>query len=294
MHLFKIAAVCATFVAGSAGIASAQVNNCDNNAFAGTAIGAVVGGTTGGLIANNTRGFRGRSGFRSGFNRFGSRGFRGRRGNGALGAVIGAVVGGVAGNQIAAARQRNCLNNFRQQQVLAQQSHHSQQGYSGQQIDHNARRLGDPYGGKPVPQSHSTVYSHPAPQPQTYQTPQPQSYQTPGPHQTSIVTQPVVSSGEYCTRTDPHTHAYPTIHATPTSGTGYPSTTQQQGSFPITTQQGSINQSQPVIVQSAPLAGGWEPSCQVLDRRTTLPDGLIVTEPVEYCQYSPGGDWIPS
>lgn len=290
MRQLKIAGLIAAFVIGSAGVASAQVDNCSGNGFAGTAIGAVVGGTTGGLIANNTRGFQGRgfrgngfnsvgfgrAGFgRSGFNRFGGRsgfGFRGRNGNGALGAVIGAVVGGIAGNQIAAANQRNCINKLRQAQQVAHP-----QGYSsgGAPIDHNARRLGDPYGGQsiPVAPSQHTGYAHPAPQ------------------QSSIVTQPIVRAAEFCTRTDPHIHNEPGIvHPVPAGGS-FPITTQHD---PVVSQPGPIISSpSPVITQPEPLAGGNGPVCQIVDRRTTLPDGTIVSEPIEYCQFSSGGDWVP-
>ena len=287
MRRLKIATMLAAFVLGTAGAASAQINNCNNNGFAGTAIGAVVGGTAGGLIANDFRGSRFRRGsFGTGFSQFGSRGgfgFRGnRRGNGAVGAVIGAVVGGVAGSQIAAARQRNCITQSRRQQIASQHAAPSQ-GYAGAPIDHNARRLGDPYGGQAVVPSQPVGYADPALQPQSH------SY----PSQTSIVTQPVVRAAEYCTQTGPHTHSEPgVIHQTPTSG-----------SFPITTQHEPIvvepiishpSGPGPVTTRSEPLSGGSFPACQILDRRTSLPDGTIVTEPVEYCQFSPGGDWVSS
>ena len=257
MRSIKIIGLVAAFVVGSAGLASAQVNNCGNNAFAGTAIGAVIGGTAGGVIANDIRGFNrrgfnqrgfrrggfGRAGFGPGFNgrgfnSFGSRGFRGRRGNGALGAVIGAVVGGVAGSQIAAARQQNCIRRARR----AQQAAHTSGGFTspnGAPIDHNARRLGDPYGGQAVTPSQPVGYTPPQPS------------QT-APHPSSIVTNPVASDPICCT-----------------------------GAGPSTT------------TQNDPLLGGSSPTCQILDRRTTLPDGTIVSEPVEYCQFSPGGDWVP-
>ena len=303
MRHLKIAILAAGFAAGSAGIAAAQIDQCSGNGFAGTAIGAVVGGTTGGLIANNVgssrgRSFRGggfgRAGFGTGFNRFGGRsgfGVRGRRGNGAIGAVIGAVVGGVAGSQIAAARQRNCINNLRRSQQSAHSSHGYSSGQNGVPIDHNARRLGDPYSGRAIAPSQPTGYSQPAPQPT-------HSYQSSAPHQTSIVTQPVVSGSEYCTRTDPHSLSVPTLH-----------TTQAGGSFPITTQHAPIaaqpgpiyseptpvfSEPAPIVTRSQTLAGGPQAPCRVLDRRTTLPDGTIVSEPIEYCQYSPGGDWVPS
>lgn len=56
--------------------------------------------------------------------------------------------------------------------------------------------------------------------------------------------------------------------------------------------------SQPVQV-APPLAtppvatpGVFQPNCQNVNRSTRLPDGRQVHEPVEYCQFSPGGEWV--
>ncbi|MEL7129227.1 MAG: hypothetical protein AAGK23_06750 [Pseudomonadota bacterium] len=44
-----------------------------------------------------------------------------------------------------------------------------------------------------------------------------------------------------------------------------------------------------------PLAGGvFEPICETVFQTTTLPDGTQTRAPVEVCQYSEGGEWIPS
>ena len=210
MRHLSLAAVLGLIMLAGSGEASAQINQCNNgNGAAGTVVGAIVGGTTGGLIANNRRGFRGNSfrGFRgSGFRGRGFSSFRGRRGNTGLGIALGALAGGVVGNQIASARSRNC---FRQQQTFSQ--NHNQvvnnQGLSGGPIDHNARRLGDPYGGR------------------------------------SIASQSTVATS------------------------------------PTTTQQGQSS-------------GVFQPVCQNVNRETRLPDGHLITEAVEYCQFSPGGEWI--
>ena len=258
MRYVTIAAALGLFAFGGTGTASAQINNCNQgNAVVGTAVGAVLGGTTGGIIANNSRGFRGSRSFR------GSRGFRRggfRRGNQGVGIVLGALAGGIVGNQIATAKSRNCIT---------QKSTYGSQNLAGGPIDHNARRLGDPYGGQRViaqPQQHT--YSQPA----TYNAAATQTA-----HTTSIVTQPVVS-GNYCTRTDPHTHSSPVHHPTVTSGQ-FPITTQGQGQAP-----------QPV--QPVQQQGLFQPICQNINRTTNLPDGRIINEPIEYCQFSPGGEWI--
>lgn len=44
-----------------------------------------------------------------------------------------------------------------------------------------------------------------------------------------------------------------------------------------------------------PLAGGiFEPVCDTVFQTTELPDGSSVRSPVEVCQYSEGGEWIPT
>lgn len=203
MRKLSLAAALALFTMGMTGTASAQVKNCNNgNAAVGTVVGAIVGGTTGGLIIDNRRSFRS-SGFRG-------RGFsRGRRGNQGLGIALGAIAGGIVGNQIATANNRNC---FRQQRSFKNQqlAHQNQQGLAGGPIDYNARRLGDPYGGRTL---------------------------TTGNQQT---------------------------------------TNAPQSSVP---QQGNS-------------AGVFQPVCQDVNRQTQLPDGQIINESVEFCQFSPGGEWI--
>jgi len=143
MRRLSIAATLALFALGTVGTASAQSVNCNQgNQATGTIVGAVLGGTVGGVIANNGRRSFSRRGFRG--SRFNRRGFR--RGNQGLGIVLGALAGGVVGNQVANANNRNC-NSF------SNQSHgsvYNSQNLSGGPIDYNARRLGDPYGGQRV------------------------------------------------------------------------------------------------------------------------------------------------
>lgn len=211
MRNLSIAAAIALFTLAGPGDAAAQINQCNNNgnAAAGTVVGAIVGGTTGGLIAGNRRGFRGNN-----FRGFRGRGFRGgRRGNAGLGIALGALAGGIVGNQVATARTQNC---FRQKQAFAQNQSRFQNSpdLAGGPIDYNARRLGDPYGGR------------------------------------TIVGQSSVATSS-------------------TTGT-QPISTGQQG-------------------QSS---GVFQPVCQNVNRETRLPDGRIINEPVEYCQFSPGGEWI--
>jgi len=243
MRRLSIATALALFALGSAATASAQSRNCQSgNGPLGTVVGAVVGGAAGGAIANNTRGFRGNRGFsRRGFR--GGRGFRGNRGfrrssrgNQELGIILGALAGGIAGNQIANARTQNCN---RVKRINQHQGHHPQQGYSNGQvlsggpIDHNARRLGDPYGGR-------RVISQPT-----------------HPVHTSIVTNPVVQN------------------------------TSMSGQFPITTQMGSTSSTRTTTRQ-----GVFQPVCQNVTRTTRLPDGRVLNEPVEFCQFSQGGEWV--
>lgn len=216
MRRLSIIAALALFAAGSAGTASAQVQNCrQGNGPLGTVVGAVVGGAAGGAIANNTRGFRGGRGFnRGGFR--GGRGFRRGRGNQGLGVVLGALAGGIAGNQIANARTRNC-NNIIQSQRYSQRISPNGQVLNGGPIDYNARRLGDPYGGQRVING---------------QVVQQQRVQQVAP--------PIQQHG------------------------------QQQGH-----QQGV-----------------FQPVCQNVSRTTRLPNGRVLNEPVEFCQFSPGGEWV--
>jgi len=204
MKRLSIVTAIALFALGSAGTASAQVNNCNQgNRAAGTVVGALLGGTVGGVIANDRRGFRGgRSFSRRGF---GGRGFR--RNNRGLGIALGALAGGVVGNQVAAAKSRNCA-------AQNHNSFHNGQSLSGGPIDYNARRLGDPYGGRSIVNQTGTV-----------------------------VTQPAAS-----------------------------------------------NQGQ--VLQQGANQNVFQPVCQNVNRSTRLPDGNVVNEPIEYCQFSPGGEWI--
>jgi len=213
MRRLSLAAAIALFALGSAGTASAQVNNCNQgNQVAGAVVGAVLGGTVGGIIANDRRGFSSRRGFRgSRFNSrrgFHRRGFR--RDNQGLGIVLGALAGGVAGNQIAGAKSGNC-NSFTQQ---SQRNFHNRQGLAGGPIDYNARRLGDPYGGQ------------------------------------RIVNQ-----------------------------------TQQPAANPVAVVRGQGT-------QPTSNRGVFQPVCENVNRSTRLPDGQILNEPIEVCQFSPGGEWI--
>lgn len=38
--------------------------------------------------------------------------------------------------------------------------------------------------------------------------------------------------------------------------------------------------------------GVFQPVCQTVERSTRLPNGRSVIEPVDYCQFSPGGEWV--
>ncbi|MEM7662822.1 MAG: hypothetical protein AAF292_11275 [Pseudomonadota bacterium] len=40
--------------------------------------------------------------------------------------------------------------------------------------------------------------------------------------------------------------------------------------------------------------GVFEPQCQTVFQDTELPDGSSIRQPVEVCQYSEGGEWIPT
>ncbi|MEM6410307.1 MAG: glycine zipper domain-containing protein [Pseudomonadota bacterium] len=46
-------------------------------------------------------------------------------------------------------------------------------------------------------------------------------------------------------------------------------------------------------VQNLP-QGVFEPQCQTVFQNTELPDGGTIRQPVEVCQYSEGGEWIPT
>jgi len=123
MRRLALAATFALFSLGSIATADAQRGCSTNNQAVGGVVGAIVGGTAGGLITNDRRGrsFRGDRGFRrGGFNRgrgfHRGRGFRGgrsfRRNNNGAGIAIGAIAGGLIGSQIAAARDRNCRQQY--------------------------------------------------------------------------------------------------------------------------------------------------------------------------------------
>ena len=211
MRFATIAAAIGLSILGSAGTATAQTQHCNQgNAAAGTVVGAFIGGTTGGIIASNNRGFRGNSFRRGNFRRGGF-----RRGNQGLGIVLGALAGGVVGNQIATRNTRNCVRNLRTQQSSF--GHHNS---TDGNIDYNARRLGDPYGGQRVVNQ----------------------------------TQTHTSNGHYNT----------------TTGQQYQSAQQ------------APSQSQ----------GFFQPVCQNVNQTTRLPDGRVLNQPVEFCQFSPGGEWI--
>lgn len=103
MRRIAIAASLAIFSLGSIATASADTRNCrQGNQFAGGIVGAIVGGTAGGLITNNNRG---RSFGRSGFSR--GRGFR-RNNNNGVGIAVGAIAGGLIGSRLASTNNRNC------------------------------------------------------------------------------------------------------------------------------------------------------------------------------------------
>ena len=100
MRRIALAATLALFSLGSVATANAQSRSCgQNNQAVGGIVGALVGGTAGGLITSNRRSFR-RGGFGS------RRGFR--RNNNGLGIAIGAIAGGIIGSQVAGARARDC------------------------------------------------------------------------------------------------------------------------------------------------------------------------------------------
>lgn len=233
MRRLTLAAAIAVLALGSAGTADAQVRQCaPDNRVAGTVIGGLVGATAGGVIANNTRrgsfrrgrgfnrgygfrdrGFRGR-GFRGARGFRGHRGFRRgrgyRRGNNGAGIVLGALAGGIIGNQIAANNSRNC-------QVVVGPTHrgdpfasgHGNTALAGGNIDYNAARLGDPYGGQRVVPRNGTTTNRPA--------------------------------------------------------------------APVAPQQGGV----------------FQPVCETTFRTTQLPNGGELREPIEVCQFSEGGEWIP-
>lgn len=175
MRRVTLAAALTLLALGSVATANAQSRHCgQDNRVAGTVIGGLVGATAGGVIANNVRrdrfaynrGFRGGRGFR------GSRGFRrSRRGNQELGIVLGALAGGIVGNQIASNNVRNCsvvVGSRHQGDPFAGRRSHV---LAGGDIDHNAARLGDPYGGARVVTTRQAAPVQRAPQPFTQQTP---------------------------------------------------------------------------------------------------------------------------
>lgn len=233
MRRFTLAAAIAALIIGTSATASAQSVNCrQNNGAAGTVVGALVGATAGGVIANNSRsyrghrGFRGNRGFRGHRGYRGNRGFRGhrgfrgsRRGNQEVGIIAGALIGGLIGNQVASSNARNCQTvvgpNTYRGDPYANRGFQNNQVLAGGNIDHNAARLGDPYGGRQVISG----------------------------QQVSQANQPVA-----------------------------PQNTQVRGQ-----QQGSAL---------------FKPVCRSVERVTAYPDGQRVTEDVNVCQYSQGGEWI--
>ncbi|MEM9669499.1 MAG: hypothetical protein AAF950_11295 [Pseudomonadota bacterium] len=206
--------------------ANAQVINCGpDNRIAGTAIGAIVGGTAGGVIANNIRRdvFIGRRGFYG-------RGFRRgrfvtRRGNQGLGIALGALAGGLIGNQVAAQNTRPCPSVIATpsqrfgdpfaRPLQGVQTHHTTHIVADGPIDLNAVRYGDPFGGRPVIRTQNP---------------------------------------------------------------------------PVNTQQrGNLSGGPSSLPQ-----GVFEPQCQTVFQTTELPDGTNSRQPIEVCQYSEGGEWIPT
>lgn len=161
MRRFTLAAAIVALTLGTAASASAQSYNCgQDNRAAGTVVGAIVGATAGGVIANNSksyrggRGYRGHRGFRSHRGYRGGRGYRSSRGNQEVGIIAGALIGGLIGNQVASSNVRNCQtvvgpNTYRGDPYATRQTGFSQT-LAGGTIDHNAARLGDPYGGRQV------------------------------------------------------------------------------------------------------------------------------------------------
>ncbi len=153
MRRFALAATFALFSLGAFSTANAQTRGCGtNNQAVGGVVGAIVGGTAGGLITKDRRGrsYRGDRGFRrNGFNRgFGhrGRGFRGgrgfRRNNNGAGIAIGAIAGGLIGSQIAAARDRNC----RQQQYGYNNNGYNTRPFSGTRQQRSSNPA--PFGGQ--------------------------------------------------------------------------------------------------------------------------------------------------
>lgn len=131
MRRIALAATLALFSLGSVATANAQSRSCgQNNQAVGGIVGALVGGTAGGLITNNRRSFRRGSSFRRGFG--GRRSFR--RNNNGVGIAIGAIAGGIIGSQVAGARSRDC------------------------QTAHNRRSNGTPFGATSQQRSNSAPF----------------------------------------------------------------------------------------------------------------------------------------
>ena len=162
MRRIAIAATIAIFSIGSMSTASAQTGHCgQNNQFAGGVIGAIVGGTAGGLIVNDRRRGFSRGGFRRG------RGFR--RNNNGVGIAIGALAGGLIGSQIANTRSRRCVQNVRRSSSSVPFAGTAQQTSSS-----------GPFGGQQPYQTQPSNSSAPASVPPPLNTPAPsQSTQAP-------------------------------------------------------------------------------------------------------------------
>ncbi len=209
--------------------ATAQVFECgQDNRAAGTIVGALVGATAGGVIANNVErdvfvghGY-GHHGFRHGH-------FVTRRGNQEAGIILGAIAGGLVGNAVAASNARNCptyhgnpsqaFGDPYARGTLGQNTGFSHVDPRGP-VDLNALKYGDPFGGRPG----------------------------------------VRTSAE-------------------------PATAIEEGPRPLNRRSDL----------DTPLAGGvFVPVCDTVFQTTELPDGASVRSPVEVCQYSEGGEWVPT
>lgn len=141
MSRYLIAGAVALLGLGSMAQAQAQTQQCQNDQVAGAVVGGLAGGVIGGAIANDRRGFRGGYYGRGYYGRGYRRGFR--RGNRGVGIALGALAGGLIGSQVARTSP-NCTNPYNGQTQVYDP-------YAGDpNIDHNARRLGDPYGGQRV------------------------------------------------------------------------------------------------------------------------------------------------
>ncbi len=190
MRRIALAATFALFSLGSIATANAQSFGCStNNQAVGGIVGALAGGTVGGLITNDRRGrsFRGDRGFHKGsFSR--GRGFRGgrgfgrgrgfRRGNNGAGIAIGAIAGGLIGSQLAAAQDRNCRQ-------LQNRRYNSRAPFGGTRQDQ--RRSSAPFGGQQPYRTQPTRTSAPVSPPPPLSAPSGQQ-QTPS---NSRVFQPV-------------------------------------------------------------------------------------------------------